>query len=231
MNKINKVLCAACTLAMANVGLAQADSSNFAGPYVGLQALGLGAEFAGTGTSSAGTSAAETDKVQVGAVAATFGVEAGYTIPLGSSFALDIGAQYLSGEGKITATNSTVSTSAGNVTFGFDDHVTGYIAPTLILSDTSSIYFKLGVSQADIFVSGDITTPENLEGTMYSIGTRTVLDSGIFIRTEAGVTDYQGISARGKGEGTVGTTLIDTGTSYSADPTIVHGTVSLGFRF
>ena len=145
MNKLNKMLCAACTLAMANIGLAQADSSNFAGPYVGLQMLGLGAEFQGTGSSSAGTSAAETDKVQVGAVAATFGVEAGYTIPLGSSFALDIGAQYLNGEGKITATNSGVSTSAGNVTFSFDEHVTGYIAPTLILSDTSSIYFKLGV--------------------------------------------------------------------------------------
>ena len=63
MNKLNKMLCAACTLAMANIGLAQADSSNFAGPYVGLQMLGLGAEFQGTGSSSAGTSAAETDKV------------------------------------------------------------------------------------------------------------------------------------------------------------------------
>jgi len=226
------MLAAACTLAMTNVGLAQADSSNFAGPYVGLQALGLGAEFAGTGSSSAGDeSAAETDKVQVGAVAATFGIEAGYTMPLGPSFALDVGAQYLNGEGKITATNSGVATSAGNVTFSFDEHVTAYIAPTLILSDTSSIYFKLGVSQADVFVEGDITSPDNLEGTMYSIGTRTVLDSGIFIRTEAGVTDYQGISARGKGEGTQGTTRIDTGTSFSADPTIVHGTVSLGFRF
>ena len=231
MNKLNKMLCAACTLAMANIGLAQADSSNFAGPYVGLQMLGLGAEFQGTGSSSAGTSAAETDKVQVGAVAATFGVEAGYTIPLGTSFALDVGAQYLSGEGKITATNSGVSTSAGNVTFAFDDHVTGYIAPTLVLSDTSSIYVKLGMSEADVFVEGDITSPQNLKGTMYSVGTRTVLASGLFIRTEAGVTDYQGISARGKGEGTQGTTRIDTGTSFSADPTIVHGTVSLGFRF
>ena len=56
MNKIKKMLCAACTLVLISVSnVANADSSNFAGPYVGLQVLGLGAEFAGTSNSSAGT--------------------------------------------------------------------------------------------------------------------------------------------------------------------------------
>ena len=231
MNKLKTTICAACTLVLASFGSAQADSSNFAGPYIGIQALGLGAEFDGTGRSSAGTSGAVTDKVQVGAAVATYGVEAGYTIPIGSAFALDIGAQYLSGEGKITATNSDVSNSAGNATFKFDDHVTAYIAPTLVLSDTSSVYWKIGVSEADTGVSGDITQPGKLSGTMHAIGTRTVLDSGIFIRTEAGFTEYNGISAHGKGTGTVAKDRIDQGTSFSAEPTIVHGVVSLGFRF
>ena len=34
-----------------------------------------------------------------------------------------------------------------------------------------------------------------------------------------------------KGGLTAGKDLIDTNTTFSADPTIVHGNVSLGFRF
>jgi len=236
MNKLNKMLLAACTLAMANVGLAQADSSNFAGPYIGLQVLALGAEFDGTGTSTGDgctdcTTSNITDKVNVGTTAGSYGIEVGYVIPMGTHFALDLGGQYLQGKGKVAATNSDVANTAGNVSFEFDNHITGYIAPTLILSDTSSIYLKVGVSEAATSVSGDITTPADLSGQMLAIGTRTVLDSGIFIRTEAGYTDYNGIGATGKGEGTQGTTRIDTATKFSADPTIVHGVISLGFRF
>jgi len=236
MNKLKIMLTAACTLAIASFGVAKADSSNFAGPYVGLQVLALGAEFDGTGTSTgdgctACTTSNITDKVNVGTTAGSYGLEVGYVIPMGSNFALDLGGQYLQGKGKVAATNSDVANTAGNVSFEFDDHITGYIAPTLILSDTSSIYLKVGVSEAATSVSGDITTPADLSGQMLAIGTRTVLDSGIFIRTEAGYTDYNGIGATGKGEGTVAKDLISTTTKFSADPTIVHGVISLGFRF
>ena len=57
------------------------------------------------------------------------------------------------------------------------------------------------------------------------MGSWTVLNSGIFIRTEAGYTDYNEISSHGKGTSILATT------SYSANPTIAFGTVSLGFRF
>jgi hypothetical protein len=52
-----------------------------------------------------------------------------------------------------------------------------------------------------------------------------VLESGIFIKTEAGYTDYNGISVHGTG------TSIATANSYSAEPTVAFGTVTLGFRF
>jgi hypothetical protein len=235
MNKLKTLLCAIFTLMLVNMSTAQSDSSNFAGPYIGFQLLGLGAEFDGKSNSSAGTSAAVEDSVPVGAAVATVGIELGYTIPIGSLFALDIGGQYLSGEAKMdhaTSYDSGIeSECAGNVSMTMDDHYTYYIAPTIILSDTSSLYLKAGLTHADVGVKGDITTPGNLSGTMWAIGTRTVLASGIFIRTEAGYTDYNGISAHGLGQGTVGKDLIDTGTTFSAEPTIVHGTVSLGFRF
>jgi len=159
-------------------------------------------------------------------VAAVVGIELGYALPLGSAFLIDIGATYHSGEAKIDHDGGSGAATAA-VSFKIDDLVTFYIAPSVVLSDTSSLYVKVGLSEADTGVTGDITTPAQLSGTTWAIGTRTVLDSGIFIRTEAGYTDYNGISAHGKGSsGGIAST-----TSYSAEPTIAFGTVSLGFRF
>ena len=231
MNKLKTMLCAACALFLVMGVSARADSSNFAGPYIGVQALGLGAEFEGTSNSSAGTSSAVTDNLTVGVTKGTVGAEAGYVLPVGSMMALDVGIQYLQGVGRITHSNSNTTGTAGNVRFTVDDHVTYYIAPTVVLSETSSLYLKMGVSQADTGVTGDVTAPAQLSGVMYALGTRTVLESGIFIRTEAGVTEYNGINARGKGGKTQGADAINAGTTFEAEPTIVHGSISLGFRF
>jgi len=232
MTKIKTMLCAVFTLMLVNMSTsALSDSSNFAGPYVGFQLLGLGAEFDGRSNSEAGVSAAEEDWVPVGAAVATVGVEVGYVIPIGSMFALDLGGQMLSGEAKIDHRNSTNDASAGNVALTMDDHYTYYIAPTVALSDTSSLYVKMGVSQADINTTGDVQPVPNLHGQMWAIGTRTVLPSGIFIRTEAGYTEYNSVGTRGKGGLTVGADLIDTKTTFTAEPTLVHGNVSIGFRF
>ena len=230
MNKLKTLFCAVFTLLLVNT-TAQADSSNFAGPYVGVQLLGLGAEFDGQSNSAAGISGAEEDQVPIGATKATVGVELGYVIPIGDSFALDFGGQMLSGEAKIDHSTSCEDSCAGNVSMTVDDHYTYYIAPTIALSDTSSLYIKAGVTQADVNVTGDVEPVPNLHGEMWAIGTRTVLPSGIFIRTEAGYTEYNEISSRGKGSLTAGADLIDTKTTFLADPTIVHGNVSIGFRF
>jgi len=216
---------------LVNTTTAQSDSSNFAGPYIGVQALGLGAEFKGESSSAAGTSAAETDQLPVGATIGTIGIELGYVLPIGSNFALDIGGQLLQGEAKIDHENSLPASSAGNVAITMDDHITYYIAPTLVLSDTSSIYLKAGVTNAQTSTTGDVKPIPDLNGEMWAIGTRTVLESGIFIRTEAGYTKYNGISTHGKGEGTAGADLIDVNTTFAAEPSIMHGNVSIGFRF
>jgi len=231
MNKLKTMLCAVFTLMLVNLSTAYSDSSNFAGPYVGFQLLGLGAEFDGQSNSAAGTSSGEEDQLPVGATKATVGFEVGYVLPLGTMFAIDVGGQMLSGEAKIDHSNSGDSDSAGNVSITMDDHYTYYIAPTIALSDTSSLYIKAGVVQAETNTTGDVQPIPNLHGEMWAIGTRTVLPSGIFIRTEAGYTEYNGISTHGKGGGTVGGDLIDVNTTFSAEPTIVHGNVSVGFRF
>ena len=229
MNKLKTILFAVCSLVLVTVGTSvKADSSNFAGPYIGLTASGYGIEADSTsnsGTTSETIASTTSDAIQIGKVAAVVGIELGYALPLGSAFLIDIGGTYHSGEAKIDHDGGDNGTAA--VSFTVDDLVTFYIAPSLVLSDTSSLYVKVGLSEADTGVTGDITTPARLSGTQWAIGTRTVLDSGIFIRTEAGYTDYNGISAHGKGS----SGGIASSTSYSAEPTVAFGTVSLGFRF
>jgi hypothetical protein len=233
MNNLKKTLIAACSFVLVGVSTsALAGSDNFAGPYIGLSISGYGLGVDGhsksTKASTQGTNDSgddpETD-VQIGKVAAVSGGEVGYALPLGDSLLIDIGASYLAGEAKMDYVADDVLTSQANVALKVDDLRTYYIAPTLVISDTASVYVKVGLSEADIGVSGDVTTPADLSGTTWGIGTRIVLDSGLFIRSEAGYTDYNGISSQGKGNDQASTT------SYSAKPTTAYGQFSMGFRF
>ena len=240
MNKLKTILFATCSLVLVTIGTSvKADSSNFAGPYIGISASGYGLQLAGEAKTSptAGAGVKEIDQVSLGQVAPVTGFEAGYAIPIGSAFLIDIGASMFQGEAKLEFHDDSAAASgnieapvtttggAKDVSFTISDLVNYYIAPTLVLSDTSSLYIKVGLTEADVTVSGDITSPANLSGTTWALGTRTVLESGIFIKTEAGFTDYNGIHAVGKG------TSVGSNNSYSADPTVAFGTVALGFRF
>jgi len=232
MNKLNKMICAAWTLVMVSTGtVLMADSSNFAGPYFGLSGFSAGMEAKGESMTNI-INEGDTDGIPLGKVTFATGLEAGYALPIGSMFLLDVGASYLHGEAKLAHRNDSnhVAGDETNVTFSADKFVTYYIAPTIALSETSSLYVKWGMSEADVEVSGDVTTPANLSGETMAIGMRTVLDSGIFIRTEAGYTEYNGISAHGKGN-SVSPHGSSSNNSYSAEPAIAYGSVSLGIRF
>jgi len=227
MNKLKVILVASCALMLASISAVRADSSHFAGPYVGISASGYGLQLSGSSQAGVGE---PTEEVSLGQVAPVTGIEVGYVIPLGSAFLVDIGGSYFQGEAKLeyhhdSVKNGTDTLAPKQVSFTIDDLVNYYVAPTIVLSDTSSLYVKVGLTEADIGVTGDITSPSNLSGTTWAMGTRTVLESGIFIKTEAGYTDYNGISAHGKG------TSINSVNSYSAEPTVAFGTVSFGIRF
>jgi len=139
---------------------------------------------------------------------------------------IDVGAMYTNGEAKISASSGDGGTT-NDVTIEFSELTEYYIAPTVALSETSSLYFKYGQSEAKTKVTGDVTDPSDLSGTTYAIGTRTALNSGIYLRTEAGYTEYDKISLKGKGS----TGGIAATTTVSADPVIAFGRVSIGFKF
>jgi len=233
MNKLITILSAACMLVIVMTGTnLRADSSNFAGPYVGISGLAAGAGVDGKSRSSNDTdSDMSEDSVTAGQATLATGLELGYALPLGDTFLIDVGGSYLTGKAKISHTTSdhlsrgAEDGAADEISFSIDKIATYYIAPSMALSDTASLYVKWGHSSADVEVTGDITTPGDLIGEKLAVGTRIVLDSGLFIRSEAGYTEYNSISAAGKG------TTITSTTSYSAQPTIAYGKVSVGFRF
>ena len=65
----------------------------------------------------------------------------------------------------------------------------------------------------------------------YAIGTRTVLDSGIFVRAEAGYTEFDALNAICCKVKVYGADPIATTSKYTADPELAYGAISIGFRF
>jgi len=236
MNKLRKILCAVSVLVLTSIMTSPliADSSNFAGPYVGFQVQAVGVELDGN-IKSAGDAKGETTTGTAGKTAIIGGLEAGYVIPIGiEGLLLDIGLSYTAGGAKMRTNNDDEKASA-DVIFEVDDLYTGWIAPTFALSDTSSAYIKVGYTHATVSVTGDVTKPDDMEGATYAIGTRTVLASGLFIKTEAGITKFDALSVQGLGKGggagTANSSSVETSTNVTADPTVAYGSISIGMRF
>lgn len=231
MNKLKKMLAGVSALIIAGIATTplMADSSDFAGPYLGFQVSANGVELDGQSSVLSSTSVAEVTTGTIGKHAVIGGAELGYAIPVGANFLLDIGYNYVDGSAKIS-TSSTDTLTTADVTFEITDLNTVYIAPTVSVSDTSALYLKIGYTQADTKTTGDVTQPEDLEGVTVGIGTRTMFPSGVFVRTEAGITEYDRIDVRGKAEGGTGKTIATT-TKISATPKVAYGAVSLGLRF
>ena len=228
MNKLIKIVSVLAVLAGFSITPLMADSSDFAGVYVGITSSAVGVELDGKHTSGADGVGEVTTGI-IGRVAAIAGGEIGYAIPVSDTMLIDVGASYYSGNAKISTTNTDTSATA-DVTFKMTDLMTAYIAPTVALSDTSSIYLKIGAMEAETSTTGDVTQPGDLSGTLIGVGTRSLTSTGIYIRTEAGMVDFSNVSVTGKGAGGSGKTIATTST-VSADPTVAYGLVSIGFKF
>jgi hypothetical protein len=115
------------------------SQSELAGPYFGINAQTVGVELEGshdaTSTEDAKTSG------NLGAFAMVAGIEAGWAIPVGENWMIDVGMNYIGGEASLKSSTSDGS-AAADVTFEASDFITYYIAPTLSIGDNSSVYFK-----------------------------------------------------------------------------------------
>ena len=230
MKKLNKLITGAIAIAFLSTSVV-ADSSNFAGPYIGVQSTVMGVELDASHNDNEGI---VTTGV-AGKFAMIAGAEIGYAIPVGDSVLIDVGANYIDGDAKIESKSTSPAASTSNnpaVSFMLEDYYTFYIAPTFVLTDSSSIYIKLGITESEVVVAGDVTQPGDLQGETFAIGTRTQLASGLFIRTEAGMSEFDKLTVTGKtANAETDQTGVSTLTTITADPTVAYGAISIGYKF
>mgnify|MGYP001234383427 FL=1 len=219
MKKLKAVLCSAVIALWASVATSpsMAGSEDFAGLYISVQASMVGAELSGTHTDEDG---ADTDG-SGGKVFPLAGGEVGYNIPVHENIFLTIGYAINPGEAVITEANDFMD--AADHTVSVNNQETWFIRPSFSFSDNSAAFFKYGEVEANMRATSVTTPPSGLDGVTYAIGTTTLYNSGLFIQTEAGLTDFDELKFTGVGG--------SSSAKVEADPNIAYGTISVGYKF
>ena len=164
----------------------------------------------------------------VGKTAVTGSYGLGFMTSRENPLSLDLGYTWSPGDAKIKATSNDSSTDA---TLEVSDATEWYVAAMANITEDASVYFKYGGNDADITVTGDINNPGSLSGTTVALGTVMSWGSNMYIRTEAGITDYDQISATGKGTSAENEGGIGTDVKVTADPTVHYGKIAIGYKF
>ena len=201
---------------------AMADASDFAGPFLGLNASVNGIELDGSTSDS-------NNQVMNGS-AGMFGVagggEIGYNIPITGNFFVTVGANINPGDVKISVdAGGAANANNDDVTMEISDLQTFFIQPSFSFSPSSAVYLKYGQTEADIEVTGDVTKITSLDGDTFGIGTISLTSTGIYFKSEAGYTDFENIRLDGLG------TYINTTSGANASPKAAYGQVSIGYKF
>ena len=223
-----------CTYAIAflvTLGLATpslAGSSTFTGIYGAVKGSMAGASFDGTHTDNDG----QVTKGQGGGISPVFGVEAGFNLPLGDVFFIGLGGTWNTGKATLGyADDANAQSDRGDAKLSIQDLTTIYIQPSISIFDNSAIYVKYAESDVELTATGNAVAtapPSSISGTTYAIGTMTMADNGIFVKTEAGATDWDQFTMTVNGtkqEGTASTSNVE------ANPLMAFGSVSIGYKF
>ena len=222
-----------CTYAIAvlvTLGLATpslAGSSTFTGVYAAVKGSMAGAQFDGTHTDNDG----QVTKGKGGGVSPVFGVELGVNIPLGDVFFLGVGVTQNTGKATLGYADDADSQSGeSDVRLDIQDLRTFYIQPSISIFDNSAIYLKYADSDVELAATGAVQTapPSNLNGKTYAVGTMTMADNGLFVKTEAGATDWDQFTMQVTGTSVEGTTVAN---DVEANPLMAFGSISIGYKF
>jgi len=208
-----------------------ADSKAFQGAHIGVSGSVFGAEFKGkrVGTADASTPA-DTTKLTTNGSAGFVGgladLDIGYTATLDKNSAITIGARYIPVKADVSASSSD-SGDSGKAEL---KNIYGlYLKPTYIVSKDAAVYAGLHYMKGDLNVTGLSATgsakPGDLEGWGGSVGLRVNLTQNAFLNVEASYTEFDGLTVKdvAKGKATTKT--------YTFDPYLAEGRVTLGFKF
>jgi hypothetical protein len=192
------------------------------GVYVEVGSSAVGVEAGGSTNDAQG--AITTGTVGKTAVTGTYGL--GYVLGSGK-FSLDAGYMWTPGEAKISQTST--SNNANTVSLEVSDSTEYYLAPTLNITDDAALYLKFGKNDSDLKVVGDVNKINSMTGDTVAIGTVMSWGSNLYIRTEAGKTEYDTLKFTGLGS--AGSTSIATTESASATPKVHYGKIAIGYKF
>ena len=230
--KVRKKIIAFAIVVMATFGMTAnpllAGSSDFTGIYGAFHASVNGVSMAGKYIDK---DAAVTGGT-AGALIPLAGFEIGVNLPIGPNFFVSIGTSMVSGEADVF--NAKDSEDNNTVTVQASDYSEVYIQPSISIWDNTAVFVKYGKNHANLEAFGDVTSqPDDLTGESYGIGTQTMTNSGLFIKTEAGATVYDhfkmtglNTSTSGSGNGTS-----TNGSMVEGDPLAAYGKVTIGFKF
>ena len=184
---------------------------------VGSSAAGVAIDGNATDTGSNSTSVGSVGKT---AVIAHYG--GGYMTNRSSMLGLDVGYMFTPGEAKIARTSDD---TGSDVTFEISDSTEYYLAPMINISEDASLYLKFGWNDADIKTTGDVTKLNSMDGDTIAVGTVMSWGSNLYIRSEAGMTEYDKLTASGLGS------TIGTDETVTATPEVYYGKIAIGYKF
>jgi hypothetical protein len=215
MNKLKTMLLTLVTLfAFTNVS----NAASLNGVYLEVGSSAIGADFDGNHNDDDG----DVSKGTLGKTAVTSHYGLGYMTNRSNKVGLDIGYMWYPGEAKVKATSDNTNT---DVTFEISDSTEYYISPMINITEDASLYFKYAWNESDIKTTGDVTKLTSMDGETVALGTVMSWGSNLYIRTEAGITDYDNLTASGLG------TNISTSVTVKADPTVHYGKIAIGYKF
>ena len=226
MNKLGKLVGAVCISAVGLISSANADSSAFTGAYVGVTGSAIGIAMDGYHTRTLGE--ANVTNGAVGAVTESAGVEIGFSYPLSDMFFITVGAGATPFDTSISAKDIT---EAKDVKLTTDEILTYFIEPSFNVTENSALFLKIGHSDSEISATGTEVTNKvyDFSGDVFALGTKTVSDNGLYLKTEAGMTSYDSLKILNINEEFNGASSFTA--TATADVDVAYGQITLGYKF
>ena len=219
--KTLKILAASILLVSGMTVKSFAGASDFTGIYVGISGAAVGAAMDGKHTD--GDTNAVVTKGTAGAVSMTAGGEVGFSFALNDTAFVSISGNYNPVDAEFKADDAA---NVNDVTLTFDDIMEVSIEPSFSVSDNSAFYVKAGYSEFSVDAKGtglDAAQSFDITGESIGMGTKTITDGGLYIKTEVGMTSYDGFTLVN-----VGT---DDGTAKINDIETAYGKIMIGKKF
>jgi hypothetical protein len=216
MNKLKLTLCTLVAI-FGFTNVSNAVSLN--GVYLEASSSAVGVAIDGNATDT-GSNSTTVGSVGKTAVTASYGL--GYMTDRSKKMGLDFGYMWTPGEAKISRTSDG---SGSDVTFEISDSTDYYVAPMINITEDASLYLKFGWTESDVKTTGDVKKITSMDGTTVAVGTIMSWGSNLYIRTEAGMTEYDSLTSQGLGN------TIGTDESVTANPEVNYGKIAIGYKF